>query len=240
MESWVTTHTTQLPETIARMMAFPNSGFLSEASEELRAMLAALATEVKLDRAQTLFEQGDEGDALYAILGGTLEVSFLAMSGRKLSLSLMRPGEVFGEIALFDNGPRTATVMAAEPAEVLRVRRRDVMAQIRQHPDLAVDLIRLAGVRMRWMGGQLNEQVFLPMPIRLARKLLHLVGQQDTPNARITLSQSELAEFVGATREAVSKTISAWKRDNVVEASRGGLQIHDFDALRQLAESDLI
>ncbi|WP_299663667.1 Crp/Fnr family transcriptional regulator [uncultured Ruegeria sp.] len=222
------------------MMAFPNSGFLSEASEELRAMLAALATEVKLDRAQTLFEQGDEGDALYAILGGTLEVSFLAMSGRKLSLSLMRPGEVFGEIALFDNGPRTATVTAAEPAEVLRVRRRDVMAQIRQHPDLAVDLIRLAGVRMRWMGGQLNEQVFLPMPIRLARKLLHLVGQQDTPNARITLSQSELAEFVGATREAVSKTISAWKRDNVVEASRGGLQIHDFDALRQLAESDLI
>ncbi|EEE36316.1 transcriptional regulator, Crp/Fnr family [Rhodobacteraceae bacterium KLH11] len=222
------------------MMAFPNSGFLSQASEKLRTMLAALATEVTLDRGEVLFEQGDEGDALYAILSGTLEVSFLAMSGRKLSLSLMRPGEVFGEIALFDNGPRTATVTAAEPTRILRVRRRDVMAQIRQHPDLAVDLIRLAGLRMRWMGAQLNEQVFLPMPIRLARKLLLLAGQQDSPTARITLSQSELAEFVGATREAVSKTISTWKRDNVVEASRGGLQIHDFDALRQLAESDLI
>ncbi len=203
-------------------------------------MLSALATEISLDQGQVLFEQGDEGDALYVISEGTLEVSFLAMSGRKLSLTLMKPGEVFGEIALFDSGPRTATIAAAEPSSVLRVRRRDVMDQIRQHPDLAVDMIRLAGLRMRWMGSQLNEQVFLPMPIRLARKLLHLSALQDDPAMRITLSQSELAEFVGATREAVSKTISTWKRDNVVEASRGGLMIQDFNALKELAESDLI
>ncbi|CUJ91714.1 cAMP regulatory protein [Ruegeria denitrificans] len=222
------------------MTAFPDSGFLSEASDGLKAMLSAQATEIALKRGDVLFEQGDEGDALFAILEGTLEVSFLAMSGRKLSLTLMRPGEVFGEIALFDSGPRTATIAAAEPSRVLRVRQGDVMDQIRQHPDLAVDLIRLAGLRMRWMGSQLNEQVFLPMPIRLARKLLHLSGLQDDPSTRITLSQSELAEFVGATREAVSKTISTWKRDNVVEASRGGLMIHDFQALRELAESDLI
>ncbi|WP_170421954.1 Crp/Fnr family transcriptional regulator [Ruegeria arenilitoris] len=222
------------------MTALPNSGFLSEASDRLRAMLSALATEISLDQGQVLFEQGDEGDALYAITEGTLEVSFLAMSGRKLSLTLMKPGEVFGEIALFDSGPRTATIAAAEPSRVLRVRRSDVMDQIRQHPDLAVDMIRLAGLRMRWMGSQLNEQVFLPMPIRLARKLLHLSALQDDPATRITLSQSELAEFVGATREAVSKTISTWKRDKVVEASRGGLMIQDFNALKELAESDLI
>lgn len=222
------------------MTAIPNSGFLSEASDRLRAMLSAQASEISLDRGEVLFEQGDEGDALYAILEGTLEVSFLAMSGRKLSLTLMKPGEVFGEIALFDSGPRTATIAAAEPSRVLRVRRSDVMDQIRQHPDLAVDMIRLAGLRMRWMGSQLNEQVFLPMPIRLARKLLHLSALQGEPVDRITLSQSELAEFVGATREAVSKTISTWKRDNVVEASRGGLMIQDFEALKELAESDLI
>ncbi|MES0825228.1 Crp/Fnr family transcriptional regulator [Ruegeria sp. SCP11] len=222
------------------MTAFPDSGFLSEASDGLKAMLSAQATEISLERGEVLFEQGDEGDALFAILEGTLEVSFLAMSGRKLSLTLMRPGEVFGEIALFDSGPRTATIAAAEPSRVLRVRQGDVMEQIREHPELAVDLIRLAGLRMRWMGSQLNEQVFLPMPIRLARKLLHLSGLQDDPSNRITLSQSELAEFVGATREAVSKTISTWKRDNVVEASRGGIMIQDFEALKALADSDLI
>ncbi|MBO9412892.1 MULTISPECIES: Crp/Fnr family transcriptional regulator [Ruegeria] len=222
------------------MTPFPNTGFLAEASDRLRTMLSAQATEISLTQGDVLFEQGDEGDALYAILEGTLEVSFLAMSGRKLSLTLMKPGEVFGEIGLFDNGPRTATIAAAEPSRVLRVRRKDVMNQIRQHPDLAVDMIRLAGLRMRWMGSQLNEQVFLPMPIRLARKLLHLSDLQGDASNRITLSQSELAEFVGATREAVSKTISTWKRDKVVEASRGGLKIHDFDALRELADSDLI
>ncbi|GAA6161111.1 Crp/Fnr family transcriptional regulator [Ruegeria sp. HU-ET01832] len=222
------------------MTPFPNTGFLAEASDRLRTMLSAQATEISLTQGDVLFEQGDEGDALYAILEGTLGVSFLAMSGRKLSLTLMKPGEVFGEIGLFDNGPRTATIAAAEPSRVLRVRRKDVMNQIRQHPDLAVDMIRLAGLRMRWMGSQLNEQVFLPMPIRLARKLLHLSDLQGDASNRITLSQSELAEFVGATREAVSKTISTWKRDKVVEASRGGLKIHDFDALRELADSDLI
>ncbi len=222
------------------MTAFPNSGFLAEASDRLKAMLTAQATEISLNDGETLFEQGDEGNALYAILEGTLEVSFLAMSGRKLTLTLMRPGEIFGEIALFDNGPRTATISAAEPSRVLRVLRNDVLRQIRQHPDLAEDMIRLAGLRMRWMGSQLNEQVFLPMPIRLARKLLHLSELQDNPADRITLSQSEIAEFVGATREAVSKTISTWKRDNIVQASRGGLLIQDFDALQELAESDLI
>lgn len=222
------------------MTAFPNSGFLSEASDGLREMLSAQASEISLTEGEVLFEQGDEGDALYAILKGTLEVSFLAMSGKKLTLTLMRPGEVFGEIALFDSGPRTATIAAAEPSRVLRVRRNDVMNQIREHPDLAVDMVRLAGLRMRGMASQLNEQVFLPMPIRLARRLLHLSGLQDDPAERIMMSQSELAEFVGATREAVSKTISTWRRDNVVEASRGGLLIQDFEALRELSESDLI
>ncbi len=222
------------------MTTFPDTGFLSEASERLKAMLSAQASEIVLQQGEILFEQGDEGDALYAILTGTLEVSFLAMSGRKLSLVLMRPGEVFGEIALFDNGPRTATVSAAKPSRVLRVRRTDVMAQIQDHPELAGDLIRLAGLRMRWMGAQLNEQVFLPMPVRLARKLLYLAQLQDDQAGRIMLSQSELAEFVGATREAVSKTLSSWRRDDVVEVSRGGLAIHDFEALRELADSDLI
>ena len=162
MGSCATTHTHTLPKIGAHMTAFPTSGFLSEASDGLREMLSAQATEISLSQGEILFEQGDEGDSLYAILEGTLEVSFLAMSGRKLTLTLMRPGEVFGEIALFDNGPRTATIAAAEQSRVLRVRRNDVMNQIRQQPDLAVDMIRLAGLRMRWMGLQLNEQVFLP------------------------------------------------------------------------------
>ena len=216
----------------------PETGFLSCASDRLKRLLASQATQVHLKQGEILFQQGDEGDALFVIVSGTIEFSILSSTGRKLSLDIMHPGAIFGEIALFDPGPRTATAMACEPTQVRRVRNPDVLDQLRQHPDLAADMIRLAGQRMRWMNNQLNEQVFLPISSRLARKLLHLTAE--TQSNTLGLSQTELAEFVGATREAVSKTISAWKRTGVIGATRGGLEILDRTALQRLADPDLI
>jgi len=216
----------------------PQTGFLSGISDRLKQMLESQATEVRLGAGDVLFEQGDAGDALFAITDGALEFSILSAAGRKLSLDIMRPGAVFGEIALFDPGDRTATATALEPSRVLRLRNRDVVSQVLAHPELASDLLRLAGQRMRWMGNQFNEQVFLAMPIRLARKLLYLTPE--TGDGKLALSQSELAEFVGATREAVSKTLAAWKRGGVIEISRGGLVILDRAALCGLAEPELI
>lgn len=218
----------------------PDSGFLSAASDDLKRMLAAQATPVTLAAGEILFQQGMRGDSLFAILAGQLEFSILAADGRKLSLDMMGPGAVFGEITLFDPGPRTATVTALAPCRLLRVRHDDVLDNIRRNPDLAEDLILLAGQRMRWMGRLLNEQVFLPLPTRLARKLLHLTEVAGGDGAALALSQSELAEFVGATREAVSKTLSAWKKTGVISAGRGGLEIHDRMALQALADPDLI
>jgi CRP-like cAMP-binding protein len=216
----------------------PDTGFLSGASAPLREMLDSQASDIRLSQGEVLFEQGDTGDALYAITEGALEFSILSAAGRKLTLDLMRPGAIFGEIALFDPGPRTATVTATEPSRLRRLRNRDILSQIRQYPDLAGDLLRLAGQRMRWMNAQLNEQVFLPMPVRLARKLLYL--SPEGGNDRLGLSQSELAEFVGATREAVSKTLSNWKRNGIIEINRGALQILDRKALALLAEPELL
>ncbi|MDE4131848.1 Crp/Fnr family transcriptional regulator [Phaeobacter sp. QD34_3] len=216
----------------------PDTGFLSGASAPLRQMLESQASDIRLSQGETLFEQGDTGGALYAIVEGALEFSILSVAGRKLTLDLMRPGAIFGEIALFDPGERTATVTATEPSRLRRLRNRDILGQIERHPELAGDLLRLAGQRMRWMSAQLNEQVFLPMPVRLARKLLYLTPEGG--NGRLGLSQSELAEFVGATREAVSKTLSHWKRSGIIEINRGALQIIDRKALGLLAEPELL
>lgn len=216
----------------------PDIGFLACASDRLKRLLAGQASEIVLDQGEVLFEQGDEGDALFVIVEGAVEFSILSSAGRKLSLDIMRPGSIFGEIALFDPGPRTATATACEPARVRRVRNPDVLEQLRLHPELAADMIRLAGQRMRWMNMQLNEQVFLPISSRLARKLLHLTAESE--DGALNLSQSELAEFVGATREAVSKTLATWKRTGVIDSNRGGLQIRDREALHALAEPDLI
>ncbi|MCE8514467.1 Crp/Fnr family transcriptional regulator [Ruegeria pomeroyi] len=222
------------------MISLPDTGFLADASPRLKQMLAAQATEIGLERGAGLFKQGDPGDALYAVLAGSMEISILSLDGRKLSLDLVGPGAVFGEIALFDPGPRTATVTAVEPSRVLRVLSADVMAELHRHPELAIDMVRLAGQRMRWMGGQLNEQVFLPVPTRLARKLLHLAPQHDAGGATVRLSQAELAEYVGATREAISKTLATWKRLGVIDVGRGTLAIRDPNALRALADPDQI
>ena len=216
----------------------PDSGFLSLASQRLKLLLESQAKEIQLKEGEVLFEQGDDGDALFVIISGSIEFSILSAHGRKLSLDIMRPGAIFGEIALFDPGPRTATATALEPSLVCRVRNPDVLRQLNVHPEVAADMIRLAGQRMRWMNTQLNEQVFLPISSRLARKLLHLTAE--TEATELSLSQSELAEFIGATREAVSKTLSSWKRIGVIDVGRGGLTIRDRDALHALAEPDLI
>lgn len=214
----------------------PKTGFLASASQELSHLLNSVATEVTLAEGEVLFEQGDPGDALYAIISGSLEFSILSREGRKLSLDVMRPGALFGEIALFDPGTRTATVTALEPSRVRGVKNADILAEIRKTPDVGIDMIQLAGERMRWMSSQLNEQVFLPMPARLARKILYLTVDGSEHLSMLTLSQAELAEFVGATREAVSKTLSLWKRAGVIDASRGGVRVLDRDALQVMAD----
>ena len=217
-------------------MELPKTGFLAHASQDLLRLLNSVATEVELEEGEVLFEQGDTGDALYALMSGTLEISIISREGRKLSLDVMRPGALFGEIALFDPGKRTASVTALEQSRVRGVKNADVLAAIREAPGLGIDMIQLAGERMRWMSSQLNEHVFLPMPARLARKILYLTVDGSEHLALLTLSQAELAEFVGATREAVSKTLALWKRAGVIDASRGGVKVIDRNALQVMAD----
>lgn len=217
-------------------LELPKTGFLAHASQDLLRLLNSVATEVELKEGEVLFEQGDLGDALYAIMSGTLEFSIISREGRKLSLDVMRPGALFGEIALFDPGTRTASVTALETSRVRGVKNADVLAAIREAPGLGIDMIQLAGERMRWMSSQLNEHVFLPMPARLARKILYLTVDGSEQLALLTLSQAELAEFVGATREAVSKTLSLWKKAGVIDASRGGVKVIDRNALQVMAD----
>ena len=216
----------------------PDTGFLSNASKDLRDLMGRAATEVTLADGEPLFDQGDEGDTLYAVTEGAIELSVLSREGRKLSLDILRPGDMFGEIALFDPSLRTASAVAVGETHLLSVRNADLLRELRHAPELAVDLVKLAGQRMRWMNRQLSEQVFLPMPSRLARKILHLTEHEKTDQPILDMSQTDLAEFVGATREAVSKTLSTWKKRGVVENAKSGLKILDYSGLRALAALD--
>ncbi|KIN62075.1 Transcriptional regulator, Crp/Fnr family [Sulfitobacter noctilucicola] len=213
----------------------PETGFLKAASPDLLEMMNSISVAIDLPANAVLFSEYDEGDALYVVGEGSVEISVIWDDGRKLGLEIMRKGAVFGEIALFDPGPRTATATTMEPCKLYQVRNEDLLRTIQKSPELSLELLRLAGERMRWMNMQLHEYVFLALPARLARKLLHLTAETGNADGTFRLSQTELADFTGATREAVSKTLSVWKLHGMVETGRGKLTVLDREALRQVA-----
>jgi CRP-like cAMP-binding protein len=207
--------------------------FLEDATPEFRAKLADKASGLTLAAGQTLFEQQDFDDRLYVLDDGLLEVSVLAPNGRRLALNQLQPGSVFGEIAIFDPGPRTATITALRPSRLRAIRQGTLIRLIRDDPALFPDLLRLAGQRMRWMSQQMEDQVFMPPAARLAGRLLQLAGDGD----EIAMSQAQLADYVGVTRELVSKTLSDWRREDLVALSRGKIRILDAESLEDMRDS---
>ncbi|WP_292286859.1 Crp/Fnr family transcriptional regulator [Marivita sp.] len=225
--------------TVHPSIKLPRTGLLRHAPVRVLEGLDRLAVPVALEAEAILFEQGDDGDALFALDAGTLEVSVQSADGRKLTLDVVQPGNLIGEIALFDPGVRTATVMALEPCRLLSVSRGDLIPAILGDPQLGLDITALAARRMRLLTEQLHQQAFLRLPERLARKILHLTSQQDDIG-ELTIGQEELADFSGASREAVSKTLSKWRQFGVIEIRRQKIIILDRDKLRSLGGADII
>ncbi len=217
-----------------------SAALFSALDDDAAAALRMSMVERKLAKGRVLFTEGEPGDKLYVIESGKIKLGHTASDGRESIIAVLGAGEMIGELSLFDPGPRTATVAAIGPAKVLRIRNSDMITAIRGAPDLAVDMIRLAGERMRYMSRQIGEQVFLPIPARLARKVIYLVDDANDGSDNLKISQANLAEFIGATREAVSKTLAEWKREGVVNLGRGTLTVTDRETLEKIADLDLI
>lgn len=204
-------------------------------SPELRSALKDAARPMSLSPRETLFEEHDDGDALYFVVGGRLELSMMAEDGRKLGLDVVSRGSFFGEIALLDPGPRTATATALEECDLLMLRRADLLQVLDRSPHLMVEVLRLIGIRMRDITDQMNEQILLPLPQKLARRLLRLATVTEGGPRCLRLSHSELADLVGASREAVSKALSAWKKQGYLQTGRGSIELLDEAGLRSIA-----
>jgi CRP/FNR family transcriptional regulator, cyclic AMP receptor protein len=206
---------------------------LSVASQELREAMEAVATRTALPAGQVLFSHGEPGDAVYVIERGEIEISVHSVDGRKLALDVLRDGEVFGEIALF-GGARTATATAQTDCVLRKIRRADVLSTLRRQPGLALDFIDLLCERLRRLSDKLEERSFLPVSARLANRLLYLDAKLGHTGNGVSVSQSDLADLVGATREAVAKTLAVWRANDWVALSRGSIRIVDRAALEGL------
>jgi CRP-like cAMP-binding protein len=184
-----------------------------------------------LEPDQILFEKGEPADALYAVRRGQIRIATGTEAGRRLTLNLLGPGDVFGEIALLDAGPRTADAIAAEATDLFVVRRRDFVDLLQQRPAVAVRIIELLCERLRWISERMEETVLLPVSQRLGRRLVAL---GEDYGADLSVSQEELAVFVGATRETVNRQLQVWKRMNLVELGRNRIRLIDPAALAAL------
>ncbi|MCC2688915.1 MAG: transcriptional regulator, Crp/Fnr family [Rhizobiaceae bacterium] len=190
------------------------------------------------DAGQHIFLQEDPSDRLYGMIAGAVEISLYAADGRKLVANIELSPSLVGEIGALDGRPRTATAICLAASRLVSVSRVQLYDRIERHPPLARAMIELVCARLRWVSAELEDQAFLGVQARLAKRLIFLSGLMADSAGWISMSQSELAEFLGATRESVNKTLNDWRSRKLIDLHRGGLHVLDAGALRQIAAQD--
>lgn len=221
-------------------MTDPKAGSLARlfhASPALQRLMERVSIKTQLPAGTLLFQKDEEADSIFVLDEGEIEISVTSVDGRKLALEILTPPEVFGEIGLFA-GRRTADATALGAVRLRRVRRSDFLAGLRDEPDLSIEIIELLCARLRDISDKLEERAFKPLPTRIARRILHLSEKYADRGGTIPLSQAELADFAGATREAVAKTLGQWRAQGWIDLPRGALAIRDRAPLQILASSD--
>lgn len=193
------------------------SELFAEAPAEVVTSLAAAAEERHLIRGDLLFQEGDQPDALFIVLKGRIAIAMdnHPLDSRESVLALMEPGDLFGELGMLDEGPRSANARALEPSTVLALPYDAVLAVLRDRPQLLWGVTRLLARRLRAMDEALADSVFLDVTGRTAKRILELADGAD--EFQLPVTQEELAGMVGASRERVNKAIASFIRLGWIE-----------------------
>jgi CRP-like cAMP-binding protein len=178
---------------------------------------------VDVRRGDILFNEGEPGDSLYIVLTGKIKLGRRAADGRQNLIALMGPSDMVGELSLFDPGPRTATATAVIDTRLARLRKPALRTWLTDRPAIAEQLLRVLARRLRRTNDALADLIFTDVPGRVAKTLLQMAGRfgaRDGGVLRVThdLTQEELAQLVGASRETVNKALADF-------ASRGWLRL---------------
>jgi CRP/FNR family transcriptional regulator, cyclic AMP receptor protein len=186
---------------------------------------------------EVVFREGDDSDTCYVVSGGHARAIRENPDGRQITLATFGPGDIFGELAMFDDERRSATVEAADDLEVLGILGSDMRRLLRRHPDMAVKLVISVARRLRAANERLARQSFQTVQSRVAAVLAQLVeqaqaegaGGQDVP---VVATQADLAQLAGSSRESASRFLAVLERAGVITQGRGRLTVHDPNALQ--------
>jgi len=182
---------------------------------------------------QVIFNRGDPGDGLYGVMAGRVIVTIESAAGKQLILNSFGPGALFGEIALLDGGGRTATAVAREPSTLVFLARTAFLRFLERRPDTALRVIAFLCERLRRTTELVEDATFLSVPRRLAKQIMALIP--DAPRGGRTpvvqISQAELAQMLGVSREIVSRQLASWRDAGLIDSARGRLVVRDAGAL---------
>jgi CRP/FNR family cyclic AMP-dependent transcriptional regulator len=206
------------------------TSLFADASSEALAPVAAASRERTLVRGDVLFQEGDAPDALYVVVRGRVAIAMASPIDRRESVvALMEAGDLFGEMGLLDDGPRSALARALEPSAVIEVPFEPVRELFTSEPSLLWNVVRLLAGRLRVMDEVLADSVFLDVTGRTAKRLLELAGDSD--EFALPVTQEELAGMVGASRERVNKSIATFVKLGWLEQNERSYRILRRDQL---------
>ncbi|HEV2062829.1 MAG TPA: Crp/Fnr family transcriptional regulator [Solirubrobacteraceae bacterium] len=202
------------------------------------ARVGEVAVPRRFSPGQVIFREGDESDTCYIVATGHARALREHSDGRTIALARFGPGDIFGELAMFDNERRSATVEAMDELQAFAVMSGDMRRLMREHPEIAIKLVTALGRRLRAANERLARQSFQTVQSRVASVLMGLVEQAQNEGAAasdvlVTATQAELAQLAGSSRESASRFLAVLERAGIVSQGRGRLTVHDPSALQR-------
>lgn len=203
--------------------------------EDLR-RIAELAVPRTFEAGQTVFREGDASDTCYVVHSGQARAVREHPDGRTITLATFARGDIFGELAMFEDERRSATVQAVQPTTVVAVLGPDMRRLMTEHPQIALRLVIALGRRLRETNERLARQSFQTVQSRVAGVLQDLVAEAIADGAQpgevlVTATQADLAQLAGSSRESASRFLAVLERAGVISQGRGRLVVHDPQAL---------
>lgn len=188
---------------------------------------------------EEIFAKGSPGNSMMIVLRGSVRISSISLTGKEIVLNIINAGQIVGEIATLDGGERSGDAVAMTDCELLVLNRRDFMPFLENHADICLMLIKILCQRLRQTSEQVEDLQFRHLEGRIAKALLHLSERSGSSGVdgrvlELHMSQSELANIVGSSRESVNKQLQAWHKAGFIDLAKGSIVIRDPAALQQL------
>jgi CRP/FNR family transcriptional regulator, cyclic AMP receptor protein len=196
-----------------------------------------------IPKGTVIFRKGDPGFGLVGVLAGSVKISVASADGRDIVLNTICEGEVFGEIALLDGRARPADATAMSDCELMTIERREFVPFLRSQPDVTLKLMEILCSRLRRTSEQVHEMTFLNLSTRLAKTLIGLAekAKESGRGGKVTITQREISQIVGRSRESTNKRLRAWQKSGWVRLQRGSVTVLKPEKLEDLvaASSEL-